>query len=338
MRPQIFKTPVTEFFGIRHPIVCGGLMWLANADYVAAVVNAGGMGFITASTFPDPGRFREELQRARELTHGKPFGVNFGISPRPGMLEKFAPHREIVCQESIRFVETSGSPPTPVLAQFTEAGIKVMHKAPAIKYAESAERLGVGAVCVLGAECGGHPGTFMVGTMVQAAEAPRRIKLPLVIGGGIGTGDQLASVLMMGAGAVLLGSRMLVASEIPAHDNYKRRVIAGDGTDTRVVMQIFKRHHRVIDNESSRAVAELERQQVDDFERYAPHVTGEIVRDAYRSGDYSRGMIDYGQAVVFADQIKPVEAIFDQILDEAVAAVARLKAMSGESVALAPSA
>lgn len=333
MRPQLFKTPVTEFFGISHPIICGGLMWLANADYVAAVVNAGAMGFITASTFPDPERFREELQRARELTGGKPFGVNFGVSPRPGMLEKFARHREIVCQEGVRFVETSGSPPSPILPQLKEAGIKVMHKAPAIKYALSAEKLGVDAVCVLGAESGGHPGVFMVGTMVQAAEAPRQITLPLVVGGGIGTGAQLAAVLMMGAGAALIGSRMLVASEIPAHENYKRRVVSGDGTDSRVAMQIFRHNHRVIDNETSRAVLELERQQITDYEQYAPLVKGEIVRDAYRTGDFSRGMIDYGQSVVFANEIKPVEAIVDQILDEAVVAAKRFGKLASQATA-----
>jgi len=83
MTPARYKTRMTELLGIRHPILCGGLMYLADANYVAAVVNAGAMGFITAKTFPDPGDFRVELQRCAELTGGKPFGVNLYYSPRP---------------------------------------------------------------------------------------------------------------------------------------------------------------------------------------------------------------------------------------------------------------
>jgi nitronate monooxygenase len=304
-------------------------MWLADGRYVAAIVNAGGMGFITASTFPDPGRFREEVQMTKQLVGGKKFGVNFGISPRPGMLEKFAPHRQIVCEEGVAFVETSGSPPMPILPQLREAGIKVMHKAPAVKYGVSAEKLdGVGAICVIGAESGGHPGIFMIGTMVQAAEAPMKIRKPLVIGGGIGTGRQLAAILAMGGDAVLMGSRMTVSEEIWAHPDYKKRIVGGDGSESRIGMQIFKHHHRVLDNESVRAVIELERQGVTDFAQYEPHVRGEIVRDAYATGDLSRGMIDYGQSVAFANEVKPVEAIFDEIIDDAIAAMDRLGAVT----------
>jgi len=325
MRHAIFRTPITELFGIRHPIVCGGLVWLADARYVAAVVNAGGMGFITASTYPDPGRFREELQLAKELTKGASFGVNFGISQRTGVEDKFDKHRKIVCEEGIRFIETSGSSPAAILPQLHEAGIKVMHKAPTVRYGETAAKLGVDAVCIIGAESAGHPGMIMVGTMVQAALAPQRIKVPLVVGGGIGTGAQLAAIILMGGDAALLGSRMLVASEISAHPSYKCRIVKGDGTDSKVVMHTFNHNHRVMDNESSRAVAKLERELVYDFGQYEPHVSGTIVRDAYISGDLSRGMIDYGQGVVFANEVMSVEAIFDQILDEAVAAVATFK-------------
>jgi NADH:quinone reductase (non-electrogenic) len=78
----IFKTRITELFGIEHPVLCGGLMWLSDASYVAASVNAGGMGFITARTFPDPEAFRAELQKCLALTAGKPFGVNLYLTPR----------------------------------------------------------------------------------------------------------------------------------------------------------------------------------------------------------------------------------------------------------------
>lgn len=326
MRSAQFRTRITELFGIRHPIVCGGLMWLADARYVAAVVNAGGMGFITAVTFPDPERFRDELRLCRELTGGKPFGVNISMSSQPDRLDRSLPHVKVLCEEGVRFVETAGSRPEILLPHLKDAGITVMHKVPALRYAVSADRTeGIDALCLIGAEAGGHPGTYMVGTMVQAALAPRRLTKPLVVGGGFGTGSQLVAALAMGADAVLLGSRMCVAEEIGAHDAYKRRLVAGDGTESRVVMQTFRGHHRVLDNESARAVLALEATGNSDFEAYRPHVDGQVVRAAYDSGDTRTGMIDWGQSVAFADAIEPVEAIFDRILDDAGEALRTLE-------------
>ena len=328
MRPQAFQTRLTDLFGIRHPILCGGLMWLADATYVAAVVRAGGMGFLTAISFPDPDHFREEVRRCKSLSDGMPFGVNISVSRRQGVIERYRPHVRITCEEGVRFVETSGSSPEPILGELREAGVKVIHKVPALRYAQSVERLPIDAVSVVGGECGGHPGTMMIGTMVQAAQVRDQLRLPVAIGGGIGTGRQMLACLAMGADAILMGSRMLAAEEIWAHPNYKRRVVAGDGTDSVVVMQSFKGHHRVLDNDAARAVLALEGEGIRDFDRYADLVSGEAVREAYASGDFSRGMIDWGQATAFANEVKSVEEIFDEIIDDALAARARLDAVT----------
>jgi nitronate monooxygenase len=93
-------------------------------------------------------------------------------------------------------------------------------------------------------------------------------------------------------------------------------------------MRSFRNNHRVLANDSTAAVLELERAGVTDFAAYAPHVAGTVTRDAYRSGDLSRGMIDYGQAVAFVDSVETTEAIFDTLLDDAVAARRRLEAVS----------
>lgn len=330
MRPPAFSTRITELFGIRHPILAGGLMWLADAPYVAAVVNAGGMGFITAVTFPDPQRFRDELRRCRDLTDGKPFGVNLSISRQRGAESQFLDHLEILCDEGVRFVETSGASPDVIIPRLRAAGVKIIHKVPALRYAISADRLDIDAIALVGADAAGHPGTYMISTMVQAALAPKKLRLPFVVGGGVGSGRQLAAALAMGADGVMLGSRLLAARELPAHPEYKRRIVEGDGTESTVVMQIFRNHHRVLVNDSTRAVAALEAEGVTDFARYAPHVAGSIVRDAYASGDLTRGMIDYGPAVAFAERVEPIEAIFDSLIDDARAARCRLDAVALE--------
>lgn len=324
MREQAFRTRITELFGIRHPILCGGLFLLADAKYVAAAVNAGSLGFITALSFSDePEDFRREIQKCRELTAGKPFGVSLAFSAR-AEVDRLAPYVQIVVEEGVKFVETSGGNPSRYVAMLKEAGCIIMHKVPAVRYALSAQKMGVDAICVVGAEAGGHPGVYMVGNIVQAALAADAVTLPLVIGGGMGTGRHLVTSLAMGADAMLVGSRMLVAREIWAHQAHKERVLAANELDNRVVMKIFRDNHRVLDNEAARAVEALEAAGVADYEAYRALVSGRSTRRAYQTGNLSEGMIDLGPAAAFATEIASVEQIIDQLVDEALAALRRV--------------
>jgi NAD(P)H-dependent flavin oxidoreductase YrpB (nitropropane dioxygenase family) len=328
VRPQIFKTRITELFGISHPILCGGLFLLADARYVAAAVNAGCMGFITALSFPDnPDDFRREIRKCRELTNGRPFGVSIAFSARPGADDRLAPYVDIVIEENVRFVETSGGNPSRFLGKLKAAGCIVMHKVPAVRYALSAERMGVDAIAVVGGEAGGHPGIYMIGNIIQSALAADAIRLPLAIGGGMGTGRHLVTALAMGADAMLVGSRMLSASEIWAHDAYKQRIVEAGELDTRVVMKTFRNNQRILDNDTARTVEEMENRGIRDFEAYRPVVSGRVTRRAYETGDVSKGMIDLGPAAVFAREIRPVEEIVDQLIDEAVQAADRIRSL-----------
>lgn len=329
MRDQIVKTRITELFGIRHPILCGGMLHLSDARYVAAVVNAGGMGFIGAWNFPDPADFLAEVRKCRELTGGKSFGVNISVSRRPGVNEMLMPHVEIVINEGVRFVETSGSSPAHILRSLHDAGVKVIHKVPSVRYAMTAQREGVDAITLVGAECGGHPGYMMIGTMVQAALAADRITVPLALAGGIGTGQQVLGALAMGADGVLLGSRMLVSEELRSHPRYKQRIAEGTAEDSCIVMATLDRHHRVLKNEAAMRVLEMEAAGIKDIGEYAELISGANVRKAYETGDYSTGMLDYGQAVAFANEVKPVEAIYDELIDQVVEAKRRLWTLMG---------
>jgi nitronate monooxygenase len=329
MRDPLFKTRITELLGVRHPILCGGMgPGVSDSRYVAAVVNAGGMGFIMALGWTDPEEFRAELRKCRGLTGGKPFGVNLYISRQAGGMQRAAAQVKVLCEESVSCVETAGASPEPILPALREANIKVLHKVPAVRYALTAQRLGVDAVIIVGAECGGHPGVYQIGSLVQAAQGPEALNIPVVIGGGVGTGRQLAGVLAMGAEGVVLGSRMLVAEELSINRKYKEMVAAADGTESIVVKTAIRDHHRVYHNESARAVAELDNQNITDFEQYRPHVTGDLAREAYRSGDPRKGMLDFGPAVVFATHIEPVEQIFDRLIDDAAAALNRVQRLT----------
>jgi NADH:quinone reductase (non-electrogenic) len=325
MRPAQFRTRITDLLGIRHPILAGGMgPKVSDATYVAAMVNAGGMGFIVAAGFPDADEFRAQLRRCGELTNGQPFGVNLYISRQAGGVDRVKRQIDILVEEGVSCVETAGASPEPIVPLLKQAGVKVLHKVPAVRYALSAAKLGVDAVIIVGNDCGGHPGIYGIGSIVQAAHAARVIDLPIVIGGGIGTGSQLAAVLAMGADAVLMGTRLLVTEELWIHPRAKDIVLQGGGTESVVVKKSIRDHHRVYRNASAEAALALDDAKVTDFEQYRPHVMGTLAHEAYVTGDTRTGMLDYGPAAVFADAVESAEKIVDQFIDDACAASARL--------------
>jgi len=250
------------------------------------------------------------------------------VSARPEANEALVRFLDIAIEEGVEFVETAGYSPKAFMPRIKDAGMTVIHKCTTVRHAQSAVRAGADAITILGAEAGGHPGMDMIGTMVQGALAPAALDVPVVLAGGMGTGRQLLAALALGADGMLMGSRMTVAREIWAHDDYKRHVTEANQADTRVVMSIFNDNSRVLDNETARQVLALEAQGIDDFERYRPLVEGIRQREAYETGNWQMGTPSMGQSCAFADDIKSVEAIFDEILADAVAHRDRLQILS----------
>ena len=325
MRASLFSTRLTRLLGISHPILCGGLIHLADARYVAAAVNAGGMGFITALSFPDQARFRDELQLCRDLTGGKPFGVCLSVSRRKEANERLPRIVDTLLDEGVRIVETSGHSPDIIAPQLKEAGCIIVHKAPSVRFAQSAERLGVDAVTLVGIDGGGHPGMDIASSFAMAPLAAQRLRIPFALAGGIGTGRHLLSALAMGADGVLLGSRMLAAAEIWAHPDYKTQLLSFGERDTRLVLSSFQNNHRVLANETAQVVAGMEADRITEIDRYLPHMSGVLTRRAYESGNLKEGLIDLGPAVTYVRELQTVEQIFDELLDDARAAHERVQ-------------
>lgn len=321
-----FNTRITDLFNIRLPIVAGGMHWLSDADYVGAAAKCGLMGFITAGSYPDLADLRQEIRRCRDICEGGSFGVN--VSMLPKLVEGDMVDRifDLIVDEGVRFVETSGRNPEPYLPKLHAAGIKVLHKVPTVKHARKAEEIGVDAVTVIGAECGGHPGMELIGTFVQAAIAARDISIPLIIGGGVGTGSHIIAALALGADGVIMGTRFLVAEEIWAHRAYKEKIIAANETDTTLLLQTVRNTVRALRNKTTEIVQALEREHGDeiDISILMPHISGKVGRKAYETGDVSLGTLATGQAVAFADRIEPLAAIVARLEAEARQAMDRL--------------
>src|SRR5699024_641937 len=122
----LFKTRITDLFGIRLPIIASGLMWLATAEYVGAAVNAGVTGFLTAASFTGEGELRSEIRRCREIAHGTGFGVNFGVRPGETDHDRIMRVIETVIEEHVPFVETFGHNPERYVPILHEARVKIV--------------------------------------------------------------------------------------------------------------------------------------------------------------------------------------------------------------------
>lgn len=320
-----WDTALTRRLDLRLPLLAGGLQWLADADYVTAAAHAGIMGFITAASFPEDGALKAEIAKARSQCGGRPFGVNVSMLPKLVPGDKTEEIFRLIAGEGIEVVETSGRNPEPYMPLLKDLGLTVIHKVPAVRYAVKAQSVGVDMVAIVGAECGGHPGMDMIGSFVNAAMAGRDLSIPFLIGGGVGHGSQLVAALAMGAAGVVMGTRLLVSTEVNAHEDYKRALVSATERDTALTMSSVRNTIRTLANETTAEVARMEAENPQvTIQDLMPLVSGKIGRAAYETGDVSRGMLSAGHALGFADRIEPMAAIVARIEAEALEALGRL--------------
>lgn len=322
------QTSITRLLGIDHPILGGGLMWLSDAKYVAALVNAGCMGFITPRSYPDEHSFREALAYCNELTEGKPFGVNLTLSHRPEANALVPKWIETALECGVRIFETAGHVPAQVIQTLHAANSVVIHKASSIRHAQSAQRAGADAIALVGMEEGGHPGANELPTMLLGALALGKFEVPIVLGGGIGRGRQLAAVLAQGLDGVLIGSRFLVCEEINVHRRYKDHLLSCDEHSTVRLLQSLNNTWRVLRNETALQVQAIEKAGATDHAAFGDLISGIVTRDyCYAKGEWKRGMVSLGPSIAFAQRIEPVQAIVAEIINEACESISCLSSL-----------
>jgi len=318
----MLQTRITEMLGIEHPIIQGGMQWLARAELVSAVANAGAFGFLSATSCRDADGLRDEIRRTRNLTD-RPFGVNISMLPvvMPGDLTDAFIH--VACAEQVTAVETAGRSPEPYVAKLKSAGVKLIHKAPALRFAKKAEAIGADAVTIVGFECAGFPGMDDVPSLILLPKAAAKLSVPVIAAGGFCDGPGLVAALALGAEAVLMGTRFVLAAECPAHDRLKERLVAAGETDTTLIQRSIRNAVRVMHNQDARAIEAMEAQGAT-MDKLIPAVTSMAGKGAYLDGDVETGLVACGQVVGRITAVKPVRQIVDDIMAKAGQTLARL--------------
>jgi len=319
----MFKTRITELFGIKYPIIQGGMLWISRAELVAAVSNAGGLGILTAFTFPTPEELDTEIKKTRALTD-KPFGVNVTLLPtlRPVDIDGYL---DTVINSGIKIVETAGRSPEPYMERLKSAGVKVIHKCTAVRFARTVERIGCDAVSIDGFECAGHPGEEDVTSLVLIPLTVDAVKIPVIASGGFGDGRGLVAALALGAEAVNMGTRFLATKEAPGHPKVKELLIAASERDTVLLLRSFRNTMRALSNPTAEKVLELEKQGAD-IQQLELLISGSAGLKLLESGDVDNGLLSVGQIVGIVHDIPTVKELIDRIIKEAEEVVSNIAA------------
>jgi len=306
------KTRITELLGIDYPIIQGGMAWVAEHHLAAAVSEAGGLGIIGAASAPAE-IVREEIRKAKELTD-KPIGVNIMLmNPNAPEVAK------VVLEEGVKVVTTGAGNPAKFMKDFKEAGVKVIPVVASVAMAKMMERCGADAVVAEGTESGGHIGSAT--TMCLVPQVVDAVQIPVVAAGGIVDGRGFAAAFMLGAEAVQMGTRFVVAKESIVHKNYKEKVIKAKDIDSEVTGMSTGHPVRQIRNQMSREYLRFEKEgaELEELER----LTLGSLRKAVMDGDVVNGTLMAGQIAGLVKNEQTCKEMIEEIMQEAALLLGR---------------
>jgi NADH:quinone reductase (non-electrogenic) len=321
-----FKTRITEMFGVETPIVMGGMTGVGYGELVAAVANAGALGFITAHMFPTGQALFDEIELTRKLTD-KPFGINLTLLPSINPIP-YDDYREAIIASGVKIVETAGRAPTDHLPRFKDNGVRVIHKCTSVRHSVSAVKKGVDVISIDGFECAGHPGEDDVGLIVLLpATVDALPDTPIIASGGMADGRSLVAALALGADGVNMGTRFCATVEAKIHQNVKDKIVENTELDTVLVGRNLRNTARVARNAVSEKVAEIQRDPTTSFEDVRELMSGARAREAVdKNGDTDGGIWSSGQSQALIHDIPTCADLVKNIVAQAEAVRAKIAA------------
>ena len=296
------QTKLTKLLHIEHPVIQGGMAWIADASLASAVSNAGGLGIISAMN-ANADWVRSEIRSCKAMTD-KPFGVNLMLmSP---FVEEVA---KVVAEEKV--VTTGAGNPSRFVKMWKEAGITILPVVASTALAKIVERAGVDAVIAEGGESGGHVGDLT--TMALVPQVVDAVKIPVVAAGGIADGRGMVAAFALGACGVQMGTRFLVAKECTVHPNYKQKVLAAKDISTMVTGRRLGHPVRSIKTTYTNAYAKLEADGNTPDEELEQFGVGSL-RFAAKEGDTEKGCFLAGQIAGLVKCEQSAKEIVDDVM------------------------
>jgi enoyl-[acyl-carrier protein] reductase II len=300
------KTRITELLGIEYPIIQGGMAWVATHELASAVSEAGGLGIIGAGGAPAE-FVRDQIKKVKASTD-KPFGVNIMLMNPEA--DKIA---QVVVDEGVKVVTTGAGNPAKYMDMWKSAGVKVIPVVASAGMAKMMERCGADAIVAEGMESGGHIGSLT--TMALVPQVVDTVSIPVIAAGGIADGRGFAAAMMLGAEAVQIGTRFVVAKECIVHENYKNMLIKAKDIDSTVTGTTTGHPVRSIRNKMTKEYLRLEKEGAGLME--LEQLTLGSLRKAVVDGDVTNGTVMAGQIAGLVKKEQTCSEIINEIMEQA---------------------
>jgi enoyl-[acyl-carrier protein] reductase II len=307
---------INELFGIKYPIIQGGMIWCSGWKLASAVSNSGGLGLIgSGSMYPEI--LRDHIQKCKSATT-KPFGVNI-----PLIYPNIDDHIQIIIEEGVKIVFSSAGNPKKYTSYLQEHGIKVAHVVSNKKFAVKSLEAGVDAIVAEGFEAGGHNGHEETTTMCLIPMIADFVKIPIIAAGGIANGKAMLSAMVLGANGVQMGSRFVASNECSAHINFKNQVVLADEGKTDLTLKELT-PVRLIKNDFYSSIQKAYQKNASLEELKVLLGKGRAKKGMFE-GDLIEGELEIGQVSSLIKEIIPVDEIMKQIIKEFKNAIKNIK-------------
>ena len=298
---------INELFGIKYPIIQGGMIWCSGWELASAVSNAGGLGLIgSGSMYPDV--LRSHIRKCNMMTNN-PFGVNI-----PLLYPDIEEHINIIIEEGVKIVFTSAGNPKKYTSRLKKYGVKVVHVIANKKFALKSVDAGVDAIVAEGFEAGGHNGIEEITTMCLIPMINEVVNIPIIAAGGIGSGRAMLAAIALGADGVQIGSRFIASNECSAHINFKNKVVKADEGETDLTLKELTAV-RLIKNKFYDQIQDAYSKNVSKDDLRILLGKGRAKRGMFE-GDLEKGELEVGQVSAMINKIMPVAEIIKELTEE----------------------
>ena len=298
---------IKELFGIKYPIIQGGMIWCSGWELASAVSNAGGLGLIGSGSMY-PNILRDHIRKCKQATN-KPFGVNI-----PLIYSNIEEHIQIILEEGVEIVFSSAGNPKKFTSLLQKNNITVAHVIANKKSALKCLDAGVNAIVAEGFEAGGHNGKEETTTFCLLPMIKEAVNIPIIAAGGIGSGKAMFAAISLGADGVQIGSRFVASKECSAHINFKEAVVASIEGDTKLTLKELTAV-RLLKNKFYRKIEEAYHQNKDKEALKKLLGKGRAKLGMFE-GNLNDGELEIGQISATIKEILPVKEIISEITKE----------------------
>ena len=309
---------ICSLFGVKYPIIQGGMVWCSGWRLASAVSNAGGLGLIGAGSM-HPDTLREHIQKCKAATD-KPFGVNI-----PLMYPEIDAIIHLVIEEGVKIVFTSAGNPKTWTEHLHEHDILVAHVVASTKFAAKCEEAGVDAIVAEGFEAGGHNGREETTTLCLVPAVKQITTVPLIAAGGIGSGESILAAMALGADGVQIGTRFALTEESSAHFTFKDRCLRLNEGDTQLTLKQLS-PVRLVKNDFFKQVEEAEAHGATTDELRSLLGKGRAKKGIFE-GDLFEGELEIGQIASSVHKLQTVDEVMEELVEDFNAALSRVNTL-----------